>query len=276
MDEDALITWTGDDFPSPLRKILNRFAPGVEPEILAEQGWWPLLVRLDTRLASIVPDYILRYARPQDGQLQFEVDPLSIKDATDTFMDAIRGAEAESRRTCEVCGRRGQVRTHGNGVYTVLCDEDAGFIAFEPPILGDEITSATAPPDAHGKDAASAWSGIVGACYTATTLGRVLGYTEDEIAEAANSLHVLAVTTTDGITLYPQFQVWDGQVVDGLAEVLQVLCTGTDSRWTWAQWLNTAIPGSEPGPSRHIDELHAGLLDVVLRDAEHDAAAWRA
>lgn len=61
----------------------------------------------------------------------------------------------------------------------------------------------------------------------------------------------------------------------GLADVLQALRTGIDSGWTWAQWLNVAVPDDDFNSSRNIDKLSAGLLDVVLRGAEHDAAAWR-
>lgn len=132
MDGEALTTWVGDELPHQLRPILERFVPEAVPEILVEQGWWPLLVRLNARLSAIAPHYAIRYVRPQNGQLKFNVDPLSIEDASGTVMDTIRDAEAESRRTCEVCGRQGQVRTHGNGLRVVLCDEDAGFVSSEP------------------------------------------------------------------------------------------------------------------------------------------------
>lgn len=132
MDNDALVTWVGDDLPSPLGRIRDRFAPGFEPEILIEQGWWPLLVRLDASLVTLVPDYAIRYVRPQSGQLQFILDPFSVRNALPVFEDAIRDAEAESQRTCEVCGRHGHVTVRKNGVHTVLCEEDAGFLRPDP------------------------------------------------------------------------------------------------------------------------------------------------
>lgn len=134
----------------------------------------------------------------------------------------------------------------------------------------------TAFPEAHGNDAASPWAAVVGPCYTAAALARVLGLTEDEIADAGDALRLLALRTSDGVTLYPAFQIQDGEVVAGLAEVLQVLRTGIDSGWTWAQWLNVAVPDNDSVSSRNIDKLRAGFLNVVLRDAERDAAAWRA
>ena len=72
----------------------------------------------------------------------------------------------------------------------------------------------TALSEAHGSDAATPWFEIVGPYYTATALTRLLGWTEEEVADAADTLHVLAVTTTDEVTLYPQFQIWRGQVVE--------------------------------------------------------------
>ena len=130
--DEALITWVGDGLPHQLRPILERFVPDAPIEILVGPGWWPLLVRLNARLSAMAPDYAIRYVRAQDGQLQFEVGPRSIEHTPDRFMDTIRDAEAESRRTCEMCGRQGQVRSHGDEPRTVLCDEDAGFDSSEP------------------------------------------------------------------------------------------------------------------------------------------------
>lgn len=103
--------------------------PEAVPEILVQQGWWPLLVRLNARLSAMAPDYAIRCVRAQHGRLQFEVAPLSVEHAPDRFMALIRDAEAEPRRTCEVCGRVG---TPGKGLRAVLCDEDAGFVSSEP------------------------------------------------------------------------------------------------------------------------------------------------
>lgn len=123
------------------------------------------------------------------------------------------------------------------------------------------------------EEAPNPWAEIIGPCYTTTSLARTLGWTEAKVTEAGETLRLLALETVDGVTLYPAFQLHDGQVVEGLSEVLAVLQSGTASRWTWAQWLNTAIPDDDP--PRNIDALRAGRLDEVLRDAGHDAWAWR-
>ncbi|WP_417503833.1 hypothetical protein [Microbacterium sp.] len=81
------------------------------------------------------------------------------------------------------------------------------------------------------------WAGIVGPCYTVTSMARALGRAEMEITEAGETLRLLALETDDGVTLYPAFQLRDGWVVEGLSKVLAVLQTGTADHWTWAQWL---------------------------------------
>lgn len=119
------------------------------------------------------------------------------------------------------------------------------------------------------------WAEIIGPCYRRAGLARTLGWTEDEVTAAAGSLQILELLTDDDVLLYPAFQVWEGGLVPGLTQVLQVLSTGTKGRWTWAQWLNTRVDdeSGEEAPSA-IEQLRAGHLDEVLLDARHTAWAW--
>ncbi|MFJ2543029.1 hypothetical protein [Microbacterium sp. NPDC087589] len=119
------------------------------------------------------------------------------------------------------------------------------------------------------------WAEIIGPCYTPASLARALRWTESEVAGAAASLTVLELLTDEGTLLYPAFQVWDGRVVAGLQAVLRVLQTGTTSRWTWAQWLNTRPDDGDGNelPSS-IERLRAGDLTGVLLEARNDAWAW--
>lgn len=116
----------------------------------------------------------------------------------------------------------------------------------------------------------SGWRRIVGPCYTATGVADMLGWDEEQVRKASEDLRLLCVRTSDGVLLYPAFQLHDGHVVDGLQEVLRILRTGTAGRWTWVQFLNVALPGQAP----HIQCLREGRLQGVLRDARHEAAAW--
>ena len=120
------------------------------------------------------------------------------------------------------------------------------------------------------------WADIVGPCYTTASLARTLRWTTPESAEAAESLTLLKLTTSDGVELYPAFQIWDGRPASDLADVLRVLRSGVDDPWTWAQWLNTPLT-DEDGVEQpaNIERLREGQLADVLVEAEHDAAAWR-
>lgn len=124
-------------------------------------------------------------------------------------------------------------------------------------------------------EAVNPWAKVIGPCYTVASLARALGWAEAEIATAANALMILELETVEGTLLYPAFQVHDGRVVDGLQEVLRVLATGTGSRWTWAQWLNTRLTDRKGNEEPNaIEQIRAGHLEDVLLEARHDAASW--
>lgn len=122
---------------------------------------------------------------------------------------------------------------------------------------------------------ANPWADIVGPCYTAASLARTLGWTEAKVNMAADSLALLRLTTSDGVELYPAFQVQDGEPQGDLADVLRVLRTGINDPWTWAQWLNTSLTDEGVAQPTNMERLREGQLADVLLEAEHDAASWR-
>ncbi|MFF7291672.1 hypothetical protein ACFY9N_03980 [Microbacterium sp. NPDC008134] len=117
----------------------------------------------------------------------------------------------------------------------------------------------------------SPWAKAVGPCFTAASIARELGWTDEKVTAADTSLTLLGLDTAEGTRLFPAFQLWNGGPVPGLREVLEVLRTGTESRWTWVQWLNTAL--ADDGTA-HIERLRMGDLGGVLLEARHDAWAW--
>ena len=123
MDDDVLVAWVGDWFPRPIAAIVDRILSPFEPELTAEQGWWPLLVRLDARLTAIHPNYRVRRVTVEAGRLVFELEGCAHRSELEA---AVSAAVEESARTCEVCGRPGTPR-HPESFYSVLCDEDAGW-----------------------------------------------------------------------------------------------------------------------------------------------------
>ncbi|WP_448711938.1 hypothetical protein [Microbacterium profundi] len=128
MDDDALITWAGDDFPTPIQAIADRTGANRIPEITVEQGWWPLLVRLDARLAAIDPDYTIREVAPVDGRLRFEIEGGA---STEGLRAAIHDAEEEAAHTCEICGQPGARLNTFHAWYWVLCDKHAPIITWD-------------------------------------------------------------------------------------------------------------------------------------------------
>ncbi|GGM63537.1 hypothetical protein [Microbacterium saperdae] len=121
------------------------------------------------------------------------------------------------------------------------------------------------------EDEPNPWARIIGPCYTVASMARALEWTEAEVVEAGRTLRLLMLLTDDDVHFFPAFQLHEGRVVDGLTDVLRVLQTGTQSRWTWAQWLNTPYPDGEPTA---IEKMLAGGLDEILLEARHDAWSW--
>lgn len=127
------------------------------------------------------------------------------------------------------------------------------------------------PPDNSDISELSPWAALVGPCYTVASFSRVLGVSPVDLDEAAVELRVLRLRTEDGAGLFPAFQVRDGHVHPQLQPVLEVLRSGIDDPWTWAQWLHTPrLDGVV-----QMDKLWAGHLADVVREAGHDARAWR-
>lgn len=123
------------------------------------------------------------------------------------------------------------------------------------------------------EEVSSPWAEVVGPCPTVESAARALGWAEEEVRRAGEDLRLLTVRTSDDVLLVPLFQFKDGVVVGGLADVLEVLATGTAGRWTWVQWLNGRPPGAVP--ARNIELLYDGRLDEAIRAAERVAWAWR-
>lgn len=121
------------------------------------------------------------------------------------------------------------------------------------------------------EDEPKPWARIIGPCYTVVSMARALGWTEAEVMDAGHTLRLLMLVSDDDVYLFPAFQLCDGKVVDGLTDVLRVLQSGTQGRWTWAQWLNTPYPDGEPTA---IEKMLAGGLDEILMEARHDAWSW--
>lgn len=121
-----LVEWEGDDLPSALDPLLARFRDSARPDFYVSQGWWPLIVKLDQRLAMLDPSYRLSQVKSKFAILQFYLASMPRHDVGSAFANAIREAEAEAARTCELCGKPGVLRRSREGTYALLCADDAG------------------------------------------------------------------------------------------------------------------------------------------------------
>ena len=74
------------------------------------------------------------------------------------------------------------------------------------------------------------WANIVGVCYSASDMARVLGGAEAEVVDAGDEHRLLMLRADDAALLLPAFQLKDGSVVDGLSEVLDVLHMASTTR----------------------------------------------
>jgi len=86
-------------------------------------GWEPLLRRLSEKLEPLIaalPEG--EYGRPRASQVKEKFGTLRFYMSSETaeMSAAIREAEEESARTCEVCGAPG--KTRGGGWIETLCD----------------------------------------------------------------------------------------------------------------------------------------------------------
>jgi len=136
MDDEALASWIGDEFPRPIRAVVDRIAPEFEPTVGVEQGWWKLLVRLDAQLASVDPDYRLYRVTVVSGRLVVELEQSKRCEA---LAAAIVAAADEAAHTCEICGNPGAPRNPAETVYAVLCDKDTPFLPAGDGYEGDTV-----------------------------------------------------------------------------------------------------------------------------------------
>lgn len=114
---------TESDYPPEMRLLVARFAPGWPPILDVNPGWYPLLARLDARLSTITPNYVLQQCKSKFGALSYYADPSDDPaEYNDEFNETIRAAEWESAMTCEECGALADRYVIGVWVWT-LCTE---------------------------------------------------------------------------------------------------------------------------------------------------------
>ena len=99
-----------------LKPLRDRLAPQ-NVGVTHPCGWDEIVLRLNRELAKTDPGYVLLQTKEKFGTLRFYTVAL-----TTEGHDAVDLAEAESARTCESCGKPGELREDHHWL-TTLCDE---------------------------------------------------------------------------------------------------------------------------------------------------------
>ncbi|CAF9927087.1 MAG: hypothetical protein HETSPECPRED_006502 [Heterodermia speciosa] len=106
-----------DDFPS----LFQRHTLGMDRScmyfgIQILSGWYQILYRLSTFISTVVSEKNLDLEAYCYEQIKEKFGLLRVYmhgGMTEEMGEAIRRAEEESARTCEVCGREGQLENNG-------------------------------------------------------------------------------------------------------------------------------------------------------------------
>lgn len=117
---------TDDATHAAVERIRGRFDDGWGQWIDCEEGWWPILVRLDADFAAIDPGFRLHQVKQKWGGLRWYYEPsVGLPQATCDLLEArLREAEAEAAATCELCGQPGRLARRHSLYASVqtLCD----------------------------------------------------------------------------------------------------------------------------------------------------------
>lgn len=141
-DDDELVNWDNDDYPPALKPLLSRLHLPGTATLNVDQGWWPLLRRLNNDIAAVAPDYRITRLGEDLGVLDFEIAPA---DLIDEIASIIAGAQAESTGTCVVCADRAWLFRQGNWLVT-LCPDHARARDARPARTDADITTAVPRP----------------------------------------------------------------------------------------------------------------------------------
>jgi hypothetical protein len=89
------------------KRLQARIPKGWWSGIDIDDGWIPIVDRLDKALAEINPDYEIHQVKEKFGGLRFYTGAI-----TEEGDRLVAAAEEESYRTCEICGKQdGSVKT---------------------------------------------------------------------------------------------------------------------------------------------------------------------
>lgn len=250
-DDDDLVNWNGDGYPPTLRPIVSRLGLTRTATLNVDQGWWPLLRRLDNDIADVAPDYRITRLGEDLGVLDFEIVP---GDLTDEIADIIAGAQAESTGTCVVCADRAWLFRQGDWLVTLCPDHararnaraartDADISEAVPRPTDHELAfalSAGVPASAftakaaisnraYMRASADADEAEMSSWLTSTAVARLLNTSPDVVNHLRQRGALLGGRRRNGRYAYPSWQFdWRDRPIPGLQTVLAVVAEDED------------------------------------------------
>lgn len=89
----------------------------------------------------------------------------------------------------------------------------------------------------------SRWNELVGPFYSGRTMSRLLGgISRKAVAERRQRRTLLGLKTTDGVVVYPVFQLGErNRTLPGFPELLRCFQTDAVDDWTIAGWLTSPM-----------------------------------
>lgn len=108
------------EFEEDLRAIMMRIPDGWGRWVSCSAGWYPIVVQLDRDLAAIDPDYALKQVKEKFGGLRYYFHT-ELEGAREPMNTLVKAAEEAAERTCEDCGRPGELYVSRHGWYRTLC-----------------------------------------------------------------------------------------------------------------------------------------------------------
>lgn len=105
-----------------VEQVLRRITKPENKGIHCEEGWLPLILEIDRRLASLDSHYTIYWVGKRHGMLRFDINPFPIDVSQEAF-DIINDVERRSLTICENCGKPGEECVDSKNNWFVKCQE---------------------------------------------------------------------------------------------------------------------------------------------------------
>ncbi len=182
---------------------------------------------------------------------------------------------ALSARLIRVANRlaRGLSEEDAERAVSASSDLDAlAVVLARAPMVSEPADPVIAAAYARGRAAREALLAAEGGVASAEEMGKLLGISRPGVDKARKAGRLLALRER-GDWVYPRWQVWNGALLEGLAQVLSEL--EAEEHDAWAKMIFFLETDTERDDESPLAALRAGRLEAALRAArgygEHGA-----